>query len=200
MSVWRTAGKVRMTPKGGWNSSSTYEILDTVTNTDLTAYYIAKQDVPAGTLLTNTDYWEVIIDISDFVESIESEVEDIAGSTVGVNETQSFTSAQKSTARGNIDAASTDDVDALRSDLNESSVISKLHAEMLNGTTQTLVKDSDGNVTGIAHSDGQDVVRTDSYSVTDSLATETRVLDTGETLTITTDLETLATTITYTEE
>jgi len=200
MSVWKTAGKVRMTPKGVWSPQTEYEILDTVVNTDLSTYYIAKQDVPVDTLLTNTDYWEVIIDVSDLVENIEGEVEELSESAVSAKIAQSFTTAQKNTARGNIEAASTTEVNNLKAKFDDSSVISKLCAEMLTGTVQTLVEDGNGNITGIVHSEGQAVVRTDNYTVTDSTATETRTLSTGEVLTIVTNLETLATTITYTEE
>ena len=65
MSEWKTAGKVRMTPKGEWNSTVPYSILDTVYNEDKTNYYIAKKAVPAGVVLTNNEYWDVIIDVDN---------------------------------------------------------------------------------------------------------------------------------------
>ena len=75
MSQWQTAGKVRMTPKGTWNDSTAYVVLDCVSNTDKTAYYVAKKDVPAGTVLTNTEYWEVVNDISDIASQLTNEIE-----------------------------------------------------------------------------------------------------------------------------
>lgn len=75
MSEWKTAGKVRMTPKGVHDSTIAYNILDLVSNEDHTMYYIAKQDVPANTLLTNTDYWDVVTDVSEIPDQI-SEIED----------------------------------------------------------------------------------------------------------------------------
>lgn len=51
-------GKVVMIPKGTWSASTAYEYLDIVT--DDGSSYVAKQDVPAGTALTNTTYWQPI--------------------------------------------------------------------------------------------------------------------------------------------
>ena len=70
MAEWQTAGKVRMTPKGVYDSTIAYNILDLVSNDDHTMYYMAKQDVPTGTSLTNTTYWEVIMDVSDIPDQI----------------------------------------------------------------------------------------------------------------------------------
>lgn len=71
MSEWKTAGKVRMTPKGEWDSTVPYSILDTVYNEDKTIYYIAKKAVPAGVVLTNNEYWDVIIDVDNLVDNLE---------------------------------------------------------------------------------------------------------------------------------
>ena len=65
MPTWDTIGKVRMTPKGAFNSSSTYEILDVVNNSDMNKLYIAKQAVPANSSLSDTTYWIKILDVSD---------------------------------------------------------------------------------------------------------------------------------------
>ena len=48
-------GKVCVTPKGAWASGTAYEVLDIVTNAG--GSYLAKQNVPAGTALSNTTYW-----------------------------------------------------------------------------------------------------------------------------------------------
>ena len=65
MPTWDTIGKVRMTPKGQFDSTLAYDILDVVFNDDMNKMYIAKQDVPSGTSLSNTDYWIKMIDVSD---------------------------------------------------------------------------------------------------------------------------------------
>ena len=49
-------GKVGIVAKGGWSNSVAYEVLDAVTYND--GFYIARQAVPAGTLPTNTTYWQ----------------------------------------------------------------------------------------------------------------------------------------------
>lgn len=50
-------GKVGMRMRGDWDSSTAYEVLDTVEYNG--GSYIAKQAVPANTAPTNTTYWQV---------------------------------------------------------------------------------------------------------------------------------------------
>lgn len=52
-------GKVGMVTKGAWSNTTAYEALDVVTYNN--GLYISKQDVPAGTLPTNTNFWQVAI-------------------------------------------------------------------------------------------------------------------------------------------
>lgn len=49
-------GKVRYTWKGTWDSTVTYDILDRVQDADGYVYESIKA-VPAGTVLTNENYW-----------------------------------------------------------------------------------------------------------------------------------------------
>lgn len=49
-------GKVRYTWKGTWDSTATYDILDRVQDADGYVYESIKA-VPAGTVLTNENYW-----------------------------------------------------------------------------------------------------------------------------------------------
>jgi hypothetical protein len=59
-------GKVGMVMKGAYNSANTYEALDAVSyNAGL---YVAKQDVPANTVPTDTTYWQVAISASDLIQ------------------------------------------------------------------------------------------------------------------------------------
>ncbi len=51
-------GRVRVVPRGAWNSGTTYTILDQVTGPD--GSYLAIQNVPAGTALTNAAFWQVV--------------------------------------------------------------------------------------------------------------------------------------------
>lgn len=55
-------GRVGMVIKGAWDSSVAYDTLDVVTYNNNT--YIAKQASPAGTLPTNTTYWQLSLDAS----------------------------------------------------------------------------------------------------------------------------------------
>ena len=61
-------GKVGMRMRGTWDSSTAYEVLDAVSYT--TGLYIAKQAVPAGTLPTNTTYWQLATDVSQLTDGI----------------------------------------------------------------------------------------------------------------------------------
>ena len=58
MSVNTDLGKVAVTNGGAWDSSFTYEKLTVVTNAG--SSYRSKQDVPAGTVLSNTNYWQLV--------------------------------------------------------------------------------------------------------------------------------------------
>ena len=67
-------GKVAPTPKGAWSSTSTYEKLDIVTYDNEHKAYLAIQDVPTGTAITNNNYWEVL-----GIQDTDAEISDIAG-------------------------------------------------------------------------------------------------------------------------
>ena len=53
----KKAGKVMILPRGNWDASVAYTILDLV-NAPNSATYLAKKDVPAGTPLTDETYWQ----------------------------------------------------------------------------------------------------------------------------------------------
>ncbi len=56
MSVF-SCGRVVTIPCGNWSSTKAYECLSLVYNSTSGNSYIAKQAVPKGTALTDTDYW-----------------------------------------------------------------------------------------------------------------------------------------------
>jgi hypothetical protein len=56
-----------MTPKGEFNPSNTYEILDIVLNSTMNKLYIAKQNVPTDSNLNDTTYWIKILDVSNAI-------------------------------------------------------------------------------------------------------------------------------------
>lgn len=73
--------------QGTWDSSKTYEPLVLVTSTgDNPAIYISAQTVPAGTALTNTEYWLLysgaggdLGDINDQLDTINSTLTTVTG-------------------------------------------------------------------------------------------------------------------------
>ena len=67
MPVWDTIGKIRMTPKGKFDPTDSYDILDVVMNSTMNKLYIAKQDVPANSSLDDTTYWIKILDVSNAI-------------------------------------------------------------------------------------------------------------------------------------
>lgn len=74
-----------------------------------------------------------------------------------------------------------------------------LYTDVIDDTTQSYTF-SGGTVSKIEHSlkDGA-VIRTDTFTYGEDTITETRTLNTGERLSIATNLTTLATTVTYTK-
>lgn len=58
MSTTTALGKVCVTPKGEFSPASGYERLDIVTYNG--SSYLAKQNVPANTAISNTNYWQLI--------------------------------------------------------------------------------------------------------------------------------------------
>lgn len=56
---------------------------------------------------------------------------------------------------------------------------------------------TDGSVSKVEHTNGSDIIRTDTFTYATNTITETRTLNSGEVLTIVTNLTTLQTTVTY---
>lgn len=72
-----TAGKILIIPKGDYNSTKIYEMLDLV-KYDGTSW-LAKKDVPAGIepTETNSEYWQNMFEAEAFVDSrIEAKVKE----------------------------------------------------------------------------------------------------------------------------
>jgi len=63
-------GKVTVTPKGAWNSTLAYARLDIVTNNGCS--YIAKQDVPAFTDISDGTYWQVLVKAASIAPAYEN--------------------------------------------------------------------------------------------------------------------------------
>lgn len=72
-----------------WSASTSYEYLTLVASTDFGQGYISKRDVPAGTPLTDTDYWipaaqynAQLAQIQRDVSSIKADVSELSGTTI----------------------------------------------------------------------------------------------------------------------
>ena len=78
MSNWSNAGRVRPVSKGTWSSAVSYTVLDLVTSSDKLRSYIATQNVPAGTPLTNTAYWQVLVDATAINDTANSLMDRLA--------------------------------------------------------------------------------------------------------------------------
>ena len=110
--------------------------------------------------------------------------------TAGAGDTDKVWSADKSAS---VNSTTMSALNALEVDEN------LLRSEMP-GTSTTVTMDSNGNPTSIVHTANSATVRTDSFVWGTGIVTETRTLANGKYITITTNLETLAQTISDVQE
>lgn len=92
-----TAGRVRPVHKGVWDSTVPYNILNIVTDANRYAAYIALQDVPAGTELSEGPYWDILCDMSgagidnvSISESAEDKGANVVTITMGDGSVKTF--------------------------------------------------------------------------------------------------------------
>jgi hypothetical protein len=112
-----------------------------------------------------------------------------------------FTAAHSAGAWIGTDAvqvALADDVSDLKSAIINNAISALLHAEEINNTVQSILFDASGNVQSITHTRDGVAIRTDVFTFAANTITEVRTLNTGESLTIVTNTDTLQTTVTYT--
>lgn len=87
---------------------------------------------------------------------------------------------------------------AIRGQVGDLNIRFLLEVECIPNTTQSITYGVDGNVASVTHKNSSNVaIRTDVFTFTDASITEVRTLSSGESLTIVTNLSTLATTVTY---
>lgn len=65
-------GRIRPVYSGEWNSGRGYTALEMVRTSDGGLSYIAQKDVPAGTPLTNSEYWAVVLDVREVLEAAKN--------------------------------------------------------------------------------------------------------------------------------
>lgn len=78
-SEYTNIGRVAPYYKGVWSSSAAYTRLDIVSSADRTTAYIARKDAPAGTALTDTAYWAMVLDLSGVLENVDSVMAEAQG-------------------------------------------------------------------------------------------------------------------------
>ena len=93
-----------------------------------------------------------------------------------------------------------DDVQSLKTEINSGVIEENLLRSEMPGTSTTVTMDSNGNPTSIVHTANSETVRTDSFVWSTNSVVETRTLASGKYITITTNLETLAQTISAVQE
>ena len=94
------AGKVGLTMEGTHDSTRTYEKLSVVSNSDSSKLYISKKNVPAGTLLTNTEYWHEVLNLNL--------TDVVIGNSISLGRKADTTIGTKSVAEGHSTTASGD--------------------------------------------------------------------------------------------
>lgn len=172
-------GRVAYVNKGTYSNTTVYTKYDVVLYNNGSYVYWNGTDA-SGHLPTDTNYWRVMLDPT----LLNLAIDNANGATTAAN--NAATAANAAAASANTAAA------------NEDKFV-KLHGAEIDNTTQTIVFGSDGSVSQILHKSGNTTIRTDEFTITNTTITETRTLNTGEKLTITTTLATLATTVTLTE-
>lgn len=93
----------RIVPRhdGAWNSAKEYEQLTIVLNTDDGVSYISRKKVPAGTELSDTEYWAVCSQFSRQVQNLAN----------SLDETDAEVETLKNQVAANVTASTDSDAD-----------------------------------------------------------------------------------------
>lgn len=94
-------------------------------------------------------------------------------------------------------AAIPEDYSEMAADLSSVKSHFNLNVEEIPDTVQAITFDAAGNVDTITHTRNNVAIRTDEFTFGADTITEVRTLNTGESLTIATNTDTLVTTVTY---
>ena len=125
-------------------------------------------------------------DLGAAAESDIPDLTDLIDDTAGSGVTNKVWSADKSSS--------------LLTEINSGVIEENLLRSEMPGTSTTVTMDSNGNPTSIVHTANSETVRTDSFVWSTNSVVETRTLASGKYITITTNLETLAQTISAVQE
>lgn len=97
--AYTVIGRIRPRPMGAWNAETEYETLDVAMQPDGAGAFMAIQNVPAGTELSNSGYWLPVVDINAAVDAakaatalanqaaaeVKDDVEQLKGDLVNLN-------------------------------------------------------------------------------------------------------------------
>ena len=95
----------RIIPKhdGVWNQKKEYEELTIVLDAESGDGYISRKPVPAGTVLTDTDYWSLCSHFNAQMHRLETDVaEDVEGMHRNLSETESVMRKELSEAESRV--------------------------------------------------------------------------------------------------
>lgn len=130
------------------------------------------------------------IPASDIADGVIPDPEDLIDDTAGEGDTDKVWSADKTDA----------ELADVKSVIVQSEIEENLLRSEMPGTSTTVTMDSNGNPTSIVHIANSETVRTDSFVWSTNSVVETRTLASGKYITITTNLDTLAQTISAVQE
>lgn len=182
---------------------------EAATNTNRVNIAMTKNDNVLNVSVTNRSNQQTTYSITDPIGTVAEEFVATKGYEVGDVVVQNgvlykFTAAHPAGAWIGTDAEETNFNDVLNSSVSQLNIEiteSEKKSMLLNDipdTEQTIQRGSDGKVSGILHTRDGSTVRTDTFVFGSGTVTETRTLDSGETLTIVVNKTTKVTTITYT--
>lgn len=165
------------------------------------AVYMAFASGDVKRLATYEDMLDNIENASEEIaEQITEEVEEGVADSVQAAQTAATTATTKASeaaASAASVSASASQISTNTSDISDLKSATSLHDDEIDNTVQTITFASDGSVQKIEHKRNNVIIRTDTFTFATNMITEVRTLNTGETLTIATNLTTLETTVTY---
>ena len=126
-----------------WSDSTSYEYLTLVTSTDFGQGYVAKKDVPAGTPLTNTEYWIPVASFNAQLAQIQTQL-------VNKADKSAVTALQQSLEESIATKASTADLTETKEALEES-IATKASTADLTETKESIT--AIGTVSGVVDND-----------------------------------------------
>lgn len=73
--AYNKIGRIRPAYVGEWSSGKSYDALDIVKTANGSMSYIAQKDVPAGTPLSNSSYWALVLDVQGTLDAVDNAIQ-----------------------------------------------------------------------------------------------------------------------------